>query len=243
MDATPVVYTKDGKRPYVPYGGMKTHYVTLDFESGSYWIFLASDVSDPVFPDAWKTTLAKFCRWWVTDHERPDDLRDVSGVLQLTSPLSAIEVREHIDSTINLTLLPCTLAQQAGFIPELTHSQKFVVHEYGEQRFPKSVAKLPSYNTPLTDAQQRYANIAVRLGMNVRDARDPAKVREFFRQRRLRKEQFSSPAPSAKRPRPTTPVKHLTQSLGDIPNPDYVDHSDPSDGHISTDDDEINNIL
>lgn len=240
MDSQPVIYTKDGKRLYVPSTGIKTHYVTLDFESGSYWIFEASDVPDPVFPDAWKNSLAKFCRWWVTDHERPDDLRDVSGVLQLSSPLSAVEIREQIDCNINLTLLPSTLAQQAGFIPVLSHCQKFVVHEYGEQRFPKSVAKLPSYNTPLTQAQQRYANIAVRYGMNPRDARDPSKVREFFRQRRLQKT-TSSPAPSAKRPRPNAPVKHLTQSLGDISHPDY---SDPSDGHISSaDDEEINNML
>lgn len=243
MSSSPVEHTKHGKRPYVPSCGVKTHYVTLDFESSSYWIFEAGDVSDPVFPDAWKSSIAKFCRWWVTDHERPDDLRDVSGVLQLPAPLSAVELREHVDSQINLSFLPCTLAQQAGFIPPLTHCQKFVVHEYGEQRFPKSVVKLPSYNTPLTPTQQRYARIAVRYGMNPRDARSPEKVREFFRMRRLNKSYNTPPASSNKRVRidpPPRPVKHLTQSLGDIPDPDFY-----SDGHITDefDDDEINNIF
>lgn len=238
MSASPVLHTKQGKQSYaLANGSLKTHYVTLDFESSTYWLFEATDVPDPVFPDAWKNSIARFCRWWVTDNERQDDLRDVSGILQLMSPLSALEVHEHIDAQIGLFLFPCTLAHQAGFIPQLTHCQKFVQHEYGEQRFPKSVMKLPSYNTPLTPAQQRYANIAIRYGMNSREARDPEKVREFFRLRRLNKHESPMPTKRQRTNPPPAPVKHLTQSLGDIPDYSF----DGSDGHISSDD-EINNL-
>lgn len=246
--ASPVQHTRNGREPYVPPTGIKTHYVTLDFESSSYWLFEAPDVPDPVFPDTWKALPAKFCRWWVTDQGRPDDLRDVYGVLQLPNPVSATELRELVDSNMQLILVPCTLAIQAGYIPPLQECQKFVIHEYGLQRFPKSVAKLPSYNSNLTKSQMRYARIAINLGMNPREASKPENVVEFFRQRRLNRapSKNNTAPPNYKRKRtspPPTPVKHLTQSLGDIPDPDYdpdMPCFDDSDGHIS--DEEINNM-
>lgn len=234
--AAPIEYTKAGKRPYVPPSGIKTHYTTLDYESSTYWIFEASDVPDPIFPDAWKS-ISKFCRWWVTDHGRPDDLRDVSGILQLSSAMSGQELRDHVDPLLTLTLVPSTLAIQVAYLPSTNECQKFVVHEYGDQRFPKAVTKLPTYNSNLTPQQARFARIAVAKGMNSRDARVPQKVVEFFRQRKLNNAP-TTPTPSKRQRRvPSPPKKHLTQSLGDIPDPNF---DFDSDGHITTDEDEIN---
>lgn len=224
----------------------KAQYVKLEHSNSPYWIFEAESVLDVLFPEAW-INVARFCRWWVGDNQDSNELRIVSGILQLTSPMSSSDLRDLLPSTVHFNLLPCTLRHQASFLPIADSYEYFYQYEYGDQRHPKQAKPLNLGSHSLTPAQRKYASIAISKGMDVNQAADPAKVVEFFRIRREGKAKSANPLtpvpPPAKKRRtqpPHAPQKHLTQSLGSIPDPHIPD--DDSDCHI-TDDDELNNLL
>lgn len=208
-------------RSPIPY----TRTVKLCFDACSYWVFQSFDVPDPSFPDTWKA-ISRFCRWWIADHGITGDLRDVFGILQLTKPMSAKQISSLVANSEDLDLIPATLKIQASYLPPTVDYEEFVLREYGEQRFCYK-SEIPDYLTPKT---VKFSKLAIKLGMDPSEAEDKMKVIEFFKQRRKSKKSKQS----------KLPWKPLTQSLGDIPNPDYNPESenDLGDCHLMSSDDE-----
>lgn len=206
-----------------------TKTIKLSFDASSYWIFQSIDVPDPSFPDTWKA-ISHFCRWWIADHGISGDLRDVFGILQLTKPLSALNLKSMVAFPDELDLIPATLKVQASYLPPTVDYEEFVLREYGDQRLPRNFS-LPTYLDPKS---YKYSKLAIKLGMNPTEAQDKSKVIDFFRSRRKDKKKSSK-----------EPWKPLTQSLGDIPNPDYNPESDNDlgDCHLMSSDEDSKLVI